>query len=90
MDLGYFSTLAWHDFVGFLGVGLLIGAYGALQLGKIKAEAPVYSLANAAAAALILVSLFYTPNAASFVIEIFWLGISLIGLWRALRPKSGG
>ena len=80
-------TLGWPDFVGFVGVALLIGAYAALQLGKIRAEDPFYSLANALAAIFILVSLFYSFNAASFVIEIFWLIISLIGLWRSLRRK---
>jgi hypothetical protein len=82
--------LAWHDFVGFIGVGLLIGAYAALQLGQIRAEAPLYSAANAVAALLILVSLVYSFNAASFVIEVFWLIISLIGLWRSLRNKAAG
>lgn len=77
--------LGWHDLVGFCGVALLIGAYGALQFGKISADDPTYSLANAAAALLILFSLFFTFNAASFVIELFWLVISLIGLIRARK-----
>ncbi|MGV6801179.1 MAG: CBU_0592 family membrane protein [bacterium] len=80
-----FGEMGWPDLVGFCGVVLLIGAYAALQFGKIEAEDPAYSLANAAAALLILFSLFYHFNAASFTIEIFWLLISIIGLARSLR-----
>ncbi len=84
-------SLGWYDLVGFIGVAFLLTAYAALQFGKLAAEDPIYSLMNALAAALILFSLFFTFNAASFAIEFFWLVISLIGLWRALkgRKKTG-
>lgn len=77
------SALGASDIVGFSGVALLIGTYGALQIGKMSAEAPLYSILNAVAALLILFSLFFSFNAASFVIEIFWFLISLIGLARS-------
>lgn len=79
---------AWHDAIGFVGVALLIFAYGALQAGRIDAAKPAYSAINAAAAVLILVSLIFSFNAASFVIEVFWLAISLYGLRRSLRRRS--
>ncbi len=82
------TDLIWADYVGFLGVVFLIGAYAALQTGKMKAEQPIYSGLNLLAAGLILVSLLHSFNAASFVIEIFWLIISLVGLIRALRAKN--
>ena len=75
------------DAVGFAGVALLIGAYAALQTGRLSAENPWYSGLNALAAVLITVSLLYSFNAASFVIEVFWFAISLYGLWRALRRR---
>lgn len=80
-------TPSWPDAVGFVGVALLIGTYAALQTGRLKAEAPAYSAANALAALLIGFSLLFTFNAASMVIEIFWFAISMIGLYRALRSR---
>ena len=80
-------TMTGPDAVGFLGVALLVGAYAALQFGKLSADDPWYSGLNALAALLITVSLIYSFNAASFVIEVFWFAISIYGLWRALRLK---
>jgi hypothetical protein len=80
-------SLTWPDAVGFLGVALLLGAYAALQFRRLSADDPWYSGLNAAAAALITVSLLYSFNAASFVIEVFWFAISVYGLWRALRLR---
>ena len=74
---------AWHDLVGYGGVALIVAAYLALQTGRMRGEAAGFSAMNAAGAILILISLSQSFNAASFVIEIFWLAISLIGLWRA-------
>ncbi|MBB4657690.1 CBU_0592 family membrane protein [Parvularcula dongshanensis] len=75
------------DLVGFFGVALLIGAYAALQIGRLRQENPWYSGLNALAAALITVSLIFSFNAASFVIEVFWFAISLYGLWRSLKAR---
>lgn len=86
-------TPAFPDVIGFLGVAMLIGAYAALQFGKLDAENPWYSALNALAAVLIGISLIYSFNAASFVIEIFWFTISAYGLWRSTigkRDKSRG
>ena len=80
-------SFAWHDAVGFLGVVCLIGAYAGLQAGRLSADRPLYSALNALAALLITVSLIYSFNAASFVIEVFWFAISIYGLVRSLRRK---
>ena len=82
------SLLTLPDLVGYAGVALLIGAYGWLQTGRLDQANPWYSGLNALAAVLLLVSLIYKPNPASIVIEVFWLAISLYGLWRSLRGRS--
>ncbi len=81
-------TLGWPDLVGFIGVAFLLSSYAALQFGRISADAPLYSILNALAALMILFSLIFSFNAASFVIELFWLIISLVGLMRSLRKKK--
>lgn len=73
------------DIVGLVGVGLILLTYGALTLEKIDPKGWRYSAGNAIGATLILISLFYTFNLASFVIEIAWLAISFFGLWKAWK-----
>jgi hypothetical protein len=82
----------WHDLAGMAGVGLIVVSYWLLQSGRWASTRPAYSAANAAGAALILVSLSVEFNLAAFTIEVFWLAISGYGLWRTLRrpvPDSG-
>jgi hypothetical protein len=77
----------WSDLAGNVGVALIILAYLGLQLGRIDGRGLHYSLANAFGAALILVSLAYDFNLSAFIIEIFWIAISLIGVWRGYRRE---
>ena len=80
----------WSDFVGNVGVALIILAYLGLQLGKLDGRGIVYSAVNGIGAALILVSLVYDFNLSAFVIEIFWIAIGLIGAWRWFRGRRAG
>jgi hypothetical protein len=73
------------DLIGLLGVGMILLTYPLLTLEKIDPRDWRYSAGNGLGALLILISLFYSFNLASFVIEIAWLGISLFGLWKARR-----
>ena len=81
-------TLEWYDIVGTTGVTLIVVSYFLLQVGRVDALSPLYSWLNLAGAVLILISLLYTFNFSSFVIEIFWILISIIGLFRAYTNKS--
>jgi hypothetical protein len=71
---------AWYDLVGSVGVALIILTYVALQLEKIRSEQLLYSALNALGASLIIISLFYSFNFSAFVVEFFWLLISLFGI----------
>ncbi|GGX67711.1 hypothetical protein GCM10011309_16710 [Litorimonas cladophorae] len=73
------------DIIGLIGVGFILLTYAGLTLEKINPKGWRYSLGNGLGAILILISLFYSFNLASFVIEIAWLAISVIGLWKAWR-----
>jgi hypothetical protein len=70
------------DIIGFVGVGLLIVTYALLQLDRIDPKGFWYSFNNMMVAILVTVSLVYTPNLASLVIEFFWFFISVFGLWK--------
>lgn len=75
------------DLIGYVGVGLVVGTYFLSQIGRMDSTRALYPALNAAGALMILVSLYYRPNPPSIVIEFFWLGISLIGVIRALRRR---
>tara|TARA_B100000524_G_scaffold101490_1_gene48737 strand:+ start:53 stop:304 length:252 start_codon:yes stop_codon:yes gene_type:complete len=68
------------DIIGLTGVALLLVTYALLQLDRIDPKGFWYSFNNLIVAILVTVSLIYTPNLASIVIEIFWFIISLYGL----------
>jgi len=74
--------LSIPDLIGFVGVALLIGTYALLQFDKIDPKGFWYSFNNMMVAILVTVSLVYTPNLASLVIEFFWFIISVYGLWK--------
>ena len=68
------------DLIGLSGVALLIVTYALLQLDRIDPKGFWYSFNNLIVAILVTVSLIYTPNLASIVIEVFWFIISLYGV----------
>lgn len=76
----YFMQYAWYDFVGSLGVGIIIFTYILLQLEKIRSESLAYSLLNALGASLIIISLIFNFNFSAFIVEFFWVLVSLYGV----------
>ncbi|MEP6569744.1 MAG: hypothetical protein ABJC10_08225 [Acidobacteriota bacterium] len=77
----------WFDLVGNVGVLLMVVAYLLLQLGKISSSAVSYLLLNASGAVMVMVSLAFRFNLSAFLMEAFWLLISLYGLTRPLFAK---
>ena len=73
------------DAIGLMGTFLVVLAYYLLQLERIHPKSLSYNLINLLGAALLLLSLCFNFNLASFVIELFWIGASLIGLWKYWR-----
>lgn len=72
--------MLWYDILGTIGVGVVILAYVLLQIERIRSEHVIYSVLNAVGATFILISLYYSFNFPSFVVEFFWLLISLFGI----------
>ena len=46
-----------------------------------------YNLLNLVGAVLLFISLCFNFNLASFVIELFWIGASIIGLWKYFQRQ---
>ena len=76
------------DLIGNIGVVVLMIAYLMLQLNKLRSDGLAYSLLNAIGASLIVVSLVHDFNLSALVMEIFWILISFVGIYRYLRLKT--
>ena len=76
------------DTVGMFGALLVVLAYYLLQLERTDPRGLSYNMINFAGAAFLLFSLCFNFNLASFVIEVFWIGASLIGLWKYWRRQA--
>jgi len=76
------------DIIGMSGTFLVVGAFFLLQLEKLTPQSLAYNLINLSGAVLLLISLCYNFNLASFVIELFWIAASVIGLVKYFaKPK---
>lgn len=79
---------SWFDLVGNIGVLLMVIAYLLLQLDKLSSSAFSYLLLNVVGAILVIVSLMFRFNLSAFLMEGFWLLISLYGLAKPLFPRA--
>ena len=77
----------WFDVVGNIGVFMMVLAYLLLQLEKLPGSSVSYLLLNAAGAILVMISLLFRFNFSAFLMEAFWLLISLYGLTKTLFSK---
>ena len=76
------------DFIGNVGVVVLMITYLMLQLNKLRSDGLAYSALNAAGASLIVVSLIYDFNLSALLMEVFWVLISFVGIYRYFRLKA--
>jgi predicted membrane protein len=78
---------SWFDLVGNVGVLLMVIAYLLLQLEKLYSSALSYLLLNAVGAVLVIISLMFRFNLSAFLMEVFWLLITLYGLAKSLSSR---
>ncbi|HEY8186173.1 MAG TPA: hypothetical protein VIF64_08895 [Pyrinomonadaceae bacterium] len=80
---------SWFDVIGNVGVLLMVIAYLLLQLEKMSSSGISYLLLNTVGAVFVIISLLFRFNLSAFLMEAFWLLISLYGLTRSLfsRPS---
>lgn len=81
-------NFAWYDIIGSVGVATIIITYVLLQTERIKSESLLYSLLNASGASLIIFSLYFNFNFSAFIVEFFWVLISLYGIGKYFLGKS--
>ena len=74
--------------VGVVGAVIVMIAYFGTQAGWLRADDPRCAIANLVGAVLITISLYAAWNLPAFLMEVFWVLISLYGLVRYYRVKQ--
>jgi predicted membrane protein len=75
------------QWLGFAGMLCIVLAYFLLQIGKYDIHSLSYQLLNLSGAIALIISLAVHFNLGSFLIEIFWIVITLYGMVKNLRKK---
>jgi hypothetical protein len=81
--------LSLTDLIGIFGVALIVIAYVLLQTDRMDAKDLSFSVLNTLGALLIIVSLLFDWNLASFLMEFIWLIISLYGIVKYFKGNRG-
>jgi len=79
------NTASFATALGLIGVAITLWAYFELQIGRLSNNALRYSVVNIIGSILIIVSLAFHWNLPSFIIELSWIAISLMGIVRCCR-----
>jgi hypothetical protein len=80
--------LSIADIVGIIGVIIILVAYFLLSTDRMVANSFTYHIINFIGAWMILFSLYFHWNLSSVIIEVAWIAISLIGLYRVVRVRE--
>ena len=77
-----------YQWIGFIGMAFVVIAYLFLQTNKYTIRSMQYQLLNLIGAILLLISLFVHFNLGSFIIEVFWIIITIYGIVSNIRKKK--
>lgn len=80
--------LQYANAVGILGVSFVLLAYYLLNINKLHSTSLTYLLLNFSGSCFLLFSLLFYWNLSSVIIEIAWISISLIGIYRAVNLRK--
>lgn len=74
-----------YDAIGVAGFGLYVMNYSLLTLDKLRSQHVAYFILNFCAASMVLIGLLHSFNLASALIQVFWIGISTVGIIMRVR-----
>jgi hypothetical protein len=77
------------DVAGWIGVVLLLLAYGLVSVRRLEGDSTSYQLLNLAGSALLIVNSYYNRAFPSVAVNLFWIGIGAFALVRAAAHKGG-
>jgi len=74
--------------IGLLGMVMVVLAFYQTVSGAWSSQGAQFNVVNLCGAVLLLLSLLVHFNLGSFVIEVFWIAISLKGLYQLRKKKQ--
>lgn len=77
-----------YQWIGFVGMCFIVFAYFLLQTNKVDIKSLKFQILNLVGAILLLISLFVHFNLGSFIIEVFWIIITLYGIYINIKEKK--
>jgi hypothetical protein len=83
-------NIYWHDWVGYLGVVLVLLAFLLLQARKLRGSGLIYQLMNVAGAIGVILSLAFglgPINWPAFLMQLAWVVIGVYGIVHASRAR---
>ena len=79
--------MPFFELIGVVGVIQILAAFFLLQIDRLSPKHIAYQMLNAAGAGFILFSLCFRFNLSAFLVELFWLLISVYGIYRIVADK---
>ncbi len=83
----FYDLDSLSNFIGIIGVLMVLIAYFLSQTGTLSIDSFKYLSFNLIGSSLITFSLCFHWNLSSFLVELAWSTISLIGLIKVLRNR---
>lgn len=81
-------NILWYNWVGYIGVALVLLAFLLLQARKLHGNGLIYQLMNVFGAFGVLLSLtFGVRNVPALLLEAAWVLISVYGIARSVRAR---
>lgn len=77
-----------YNAIGLCGVGLFLWAYAMINLGLWTEHQVRFHVPNLVGACCMIISLLHSWNLPTFVLEICWGSIAMLGIVRAKRGKN--
>ncbi|WP_458699619.1 hypothetical protein ACKGJI_07240 [Sulfurospirillum sp. 1307] len=77
-----------YQFIGFVGMLFIVYAYFLLQAQKADHNSLTFQILNLIGAILLIISLLVHFNLGSFLIEVFWVFITIYGMIKNKKSSS--
>jgi hypothetical protein len=76
------------EIVGWVGAGLILGAYALLTAGRLTGDSLAYQLMNVAGAAGFIVNGWWHGAIPSTALNVIWMLIGAFASWRILSRRA--
>ena len=76
------------EIVGWIAAGLILGAYGLLTAGRLRADSRAYQWMNVAGALGFILNSGWNGAIPSAALNVIWMMIGVAALWRMARNRS--